>query len=191
MREKQVNMTTLDVNISQHRVYMIKFVYIAPLVLALVGSTVTIGIARAQSPPWYDTGHDPIDCQDKDPMCCALIGCPLNEQKYVAGFRPLVGIWDMVNVTKSGRADFNSSGQVNFFGNGSMQLVFPKVIDTGVNDWDKSNNVTGMWASDGHSLVIVYPLSWIEATFTKKTPGHVELTDDHGDMIHMTRFSGQ
>ena len=78
---------------------MVKIGYIVPLVLVLMGSVLmgsalmgsAVTIAYAQTALWYDNGHDPIDCQDNDPLCCKLLSCPLDHTKYVTGFLQLVG----------------------------------------------------------------------------------------------------
>jgi hypothetical protein len=137
---------------------------------------------------WYNTEHDPIDCQSHDPMCCEQIGCPLNQEKYVGGFRPLIGTWNIVNETTYGGIDKNSTGRIVFLGNGTMELRFPTVRQVSA-DGDRAIAVGGTWASDGHQLVISWPQAWQSMTFTKMGHDRMELTDDHGNRIHLFRLS--
>jgi hypothetical protein len=127
-------------------------------------------------------------------MCCQLLGCPLNDEKYIGGFRQLIGSWNMVNNTGNG-VDFNSTGTVTFLGdkNGSFQLVLPTAVKTGVNDYNpKTNTVNGTWASDGQSLVLVYqPFGqWVKMTLTKKGHNYMDLTDGNHNSIYLTRLVG-
>jgi hypothetical protein len=137
--------------------------------------------------PWYNMEHTPVDCQVKDPMCCALLSCPLNQDKYVGGFRELVGNWYIINITAHG-TDRNTTGTTTFMGNGTLKLMFPTVREISA-DGEMSNTVTGMWASDGKTLVIYWPdaLNWVRITFTEKSPQHMELVDTHNDTIHLRR----
>jgi hypothetical protein len=139
---------------------------------------------------WYNTGHDPIDCQSHDPMCCELIGCPssLNQEKYVGGFRPLIGTWNIVNETTFGSIDKNSTGRIVFLGDGTMEFRFPNIRVVSA-DGDRAIAVGGTWASDGHKLVIVWPLAWESMTFVEIGNDHIELKDDHGNRIHLFRLS--
>jgi len=53
-----------------------------------------------------------------------VLSCPLNEQKYVGGFRPLIGTWEIVNST----GDVNSTGMATFMANGTFHLVSPTLM---------------------------------------------------------------
>jgi hypothetical protein len=145
-----------------------------------------LDLTKGRIAPWYEIGS-PSDCGDKDPMCCQ--GCPLDDAKYMgaAGFRPLVGVWQMVNVTKTGIVDKNTSGVATFSINGSYDLAFPAPVEISIYGY-KSSHVGDYWASDGHSLVVTYGdmLDYAEMNFTKQSHDHMELTDGHGDTIHLT-----
>jgi hypothetical protein len=122
-----------------------------------------------------------------------MLGCPYDYMNHVAGFPELVGSWHIVNQTSNGNIDRNLTGIMIFNHNGTMQFVLPMTVvyDSG---GDKSNTVNGSWGinGNGHWLGICFEGNQCaKLTFTKKSLDHMELRDDYGNTIHLTRVSDQ
>jgi hypothetical protein len=114
-----------------------------------------------------------------------LIGCPLDYMKSVAGFPALSGKWNFVNETSGSMDDINNmtgiSGTITFGKDGS----FTQTISTRSGSSDYA--IQGSWGSDGHILTECFIIGCTKLTFTTISPNHMELTDLHGDTIHLKR----
>jgi hypothetical protein len=169
------------------------FLIAAVLVWPLIWSHLAYDLAYAQL--WYNTQTDSaIECFDDEPGNPSpgpdLLGCPYDFMKHVGG-STMVGSWHIVNQTSDGSIDRNLTGIMTFNHNGTMQFVLPTTVVYDENG-DKSNTVNGSWGVNNHRwLGICFEGNQCtKLTFTKKSHDHMELTDDHGDRIHLNIVQG-
>ncbi|MGC2682615.1 MAG: hypothetical protein WA323_12155, partial [Candidatus Nitrosopolaris sp.] len=119
----------------------------------------------------------------------------------------IVGTWNFVNTTSNdGTRTSATTGTITFKGGGYdqnsgssapfIETINGKIVHA-IIDCDIINgktvcrpigNTSGVWTSDGYTLGLSYyggPAPTL--TFITTSPNHMELTDEHGNTIHLMR----
>lgn len=106
------------------------------------------------------------------------IGCPLDTMRVNQMAKPhaLLGTWDYVNGTYSGRIVYSDYG--------NFTLTIPTKNAIG------NYKLEGSWGSLGPNILTeCYPYGSCENnTIITTSPNHLEFKDNHGNMIHLMKF---
>jgi hypothetical protein len=141
-----------------------------------------------------------------------LPGSLLSDNKTaLAGLKVLsyiVGTWNFINETREGSMSTSTAGTITFKGgrydpnggsasfietiNGKGKIVHAIIGCQPINGKTVcgpiANSTSGESASDGHVLSLSYNGGpGVILTFTTTSPNHMELTDEHGNTIHLMR----